>query len=201
MKKNKSKCADPKVKMEMRRLWDQGYSRQRIAETMQISKTAVETRTKNWRVRCFREPSRRRTFDYHIAYCLVYEHGLTFAETAQAMELKNVNSLRVILLKNKAKIEEMHPAWKTWYADKQRILRPRRLYSVAIKRKLIIDKWTPEQKEESRIKMIASNPVMMKGYKQAVVTCPHCNKSGGKGQMKTYHFDNCKQRSFLMAAE
>ena len=26
------------------------------------------------------------------------------------------------------------------------------------------------------------------------ITCPHCNKTGGKPAMKRYHFDNCKQR-------
>jgi len=30
------------------------------------------------------------------------------------------------------------------------------------------------------------------GYKQKIVTCPHCNKSGGKNNMTRYHFDNCK---------
>jgi hypothetical protein len=28
--------------------------------------------------------------------------------------------------------------------------------------------------------------------KQSKVTCPHCNKIGGKGNMKRFHFDNCK---------
>lgn len=28
-----------------------------------------------------------------------------------------------------------------------------------------------------------------------VVTCPHCNKSGGKPVMVRYHFDNCKLKS------
>lgn len=27
---------------------------------------------------------------------------------------------------------------------------------------------------------------------QPVITCPHCNLSGGKSSMKRYHFDNCK---------
>lgn len=26
------------------------------------------------------------------------------------------------------------------------------------------------------------------------VTCPHCNKEGGRNQMKRYHFDNCKYK-------
>lgn len=28
---------------------------------------------------------------------------------------------------------------------------------------------------------------------QPVVTCPHCNKSGGQGNMTRYHFANCKK--------
>jgi hypothetical protein len=34
----------------------------------------------------------------------------------------------------------------------------------------------------------------MLGYKQKIVSCPHCNKKGGKGNMKRYHFDNCKNK-------
>lgn len=28
---------------------------------------------------------------------------------------------------------------------------------------------------------------------QKTVICPHCGKEGGKGNMKRYHFDNCKE--------
>lgn len=31
-----------------------------------------------------------------------------------------------------------------------------------------------------------------RGKKLAVVTCPHCNKTGGRGNMMRYHFDFCK---------
>jgi hypothetical protein len=27
------------------------------------------------------------------------------------------------------------------------------------------------------------------------VSCPHCNKSGSKGTMTRWHFDNCKQKN------
>lgn len=33
-----------------------------------------------------------------------------------------------------------------------------------------------------------------KGMSQKTVTCPHCNKEGGQGNMKRYHFDNCKHK-------
>lgn len=42
--------------------------------------------------------------------------------------------------------------------------------------------------EERKLKMAAAHL----GVKQAVVTCPMCNKSGGVSPMKRYHFDNCK---------
>ena len=32
------------------------------------------------------------------------------------------------------------------------------------------------------------------GKPQNKVTCPHCNKEGGKSLMHRYHFDNCKQK-------
>ena len=31
----------------------------------------------------------------------------------------------------------------------------------------------------------------IEGY---TITCPHCNKSGDKSNMKRWHFNNCKQR-------
>ena len=32
-----------------------------------------------------------------------------------------------------------------------------------------------------------------KGFKQEIVTCPHCNRTGGKNAMKHLHFDNCNK--------
>jgi hypothetical protein len=32
------------------------------------------------------------------------------------------------------------------------------------------------------------------GKPKKIVTCPHCNKSGGEGAMKRWHFDNCKSK-------
>jgi len=32
----------------------------------------------------------------------------------------------------------------------------------------------------------------LKGIPKKTITCPHCNKTGGAGNMKRYHFDNCK---------
>lgn len=29
-------------------------------------------------------------------------------------------------------------------------------------------------------------------FTQEIIICPHCNKAGGKGNIKRYHFDNCK---------
>jgi hypothetical protein len=31
---------------------------------------------------------------------------------------------------------------------------------------------------------------------QSMLVCPHCNKEGGKGIMKRWHFDNCKFASY-----
>lgn len=31
-----------------------------------------------------------------------------------------------------------------------------------------------------------------KGKKMETITCPNCNKIGGRGNMYRYHFDNCK---------
>ena len=32
----------------------------------------------------------------------------------------------------------------------------------------------------------------LKGHRYNIVTCPHCNKKGGGGNMTRWHFDNCR---------
>lgn len=39
--------------------------------------------------------------------------------------------------------------------------------------------------------------IAFRGYKYDKITCPYCNKSGGGGNMKRYHFDNCKHKKSL----
>ena len=42
--------------------------------------------------------------------------------------------------------------------------------------------------EETKMKMSSAK----KGIRKEIVICPHCDKEGGAGNMKRYHFDNCK---------
>ena len=42
---------------------------------------------------------------------------------------------------------------------------------------------------------VANRPDDWKQKPHDIVTCPHCEKSGGAGRMKRYHFDNCKNLS------
>ena len=44
--------------------------------------------------------------------------------------------------------------------------------------------------EETRQKMRMAS----RHLPNPIVTCPHCDKSGGKGPMIRFHFDKCKQR-------
>lgn len=37
-------------------------------------------------------------------------------------------------------------------------------------------------------------PAHNKGIPRILVKCPHCNKEGGEGIMKRWHFDNCKHK-------
>ena len=32
----------------------------------------------------------------------------------------------------------------------------------------------------------------LRGVPKKIISCPHCNKSGGASNMKRYHFDNCR---------
>lgn len=38
----------------------------------------------------------------------------------------------------------------------------------------------------------ANMSAAMRGLKRTISTCPHCGKTGGGGNMRRYHFDNCK---------
>lgn len=49
---------------------------------------------------------------------------------------------------------------------------------------------TPELMK--RVQSLAAQAV--RGTKQAVVTCPHCEKQGGIAPMKRWHMDNCSKR-------
>ena len=40
----------------------------------------------------------------------------------------------------------------------------------------------------------AKQSIAMKGKTQAILTCPHCQKTGGNA-MKRWHFDNCKEKT------
>ena len=41
-------------------------------------------------------------------------------------------------------------------------------------------------------KSCSKGGINMRGHRYNKVTCPHCNKEGGGGNMKRFHFDNCK---------
>ena len=49
-------------------------------------------------------------------------------------------------------------------------------------------------KHSEDIKKIISErtSLALKGIPKKTVTCPHCNKTGGAGNMKRYHFNFCK---------
>lgn len=49
-----------------------------------------------------------------------------------------------------------------------------------------------------RVQSLAAQAV--RGTRQAVVTCPHCGKSGGIASMTRWHMDNCPKRSTIYAA-
>ncbi len=38
------------------------------------------------------------------------------------------------------------------------------------------------------------NQIVERGKTQKIITCPHCDKSGGISLMKRYHFDNCNSK-------
>jgi hypothetical protein len=66
------------------------------------------------------------------------------------------------------------------------------------------DKWKSEQQKwvtgnKSRLGQVRSEAerekvsIAMKGKLQSILTCPHCQKTGGNA-MKRWHFDNCKEK-------
>jgi len=55
-------------------------------------------------------------------------------------------------------------------------------------KKLISSQWEGEAGKQRASKISQA----MTGKKHKIVTCPHCDKSGGIANMKRYHFDNCR---------
>lgn len=53
-------------------------------------------------------------------------------------------------------------------------------------------------KTQSHIQNLSASlkgiPAHNKGVSDAIIVCPHCNKSGGTSAMKRWHFDKCKLR-------
>lgn len=134
-KRNHSKSNCLPVRNKIRRLLNKGLSRDAIANELKVSASFVEDMTRHWNRTTCKAPARKRTFDYHIAYCLLFEHGLTYKEAAFALDV-NERSLREIMRRNKSKIEETFPSWKIWYADLRNSWRPRNLYSRSTAAKL-----------------------------------------------------------------
>ena len=55
--------------------------------------------------------------------------------------------------------------------------------------------WLGKKNDEQSIRMSGENGLNFgKRWKQEIVTCPHCGKSGGISAMKRHHFDNCKNK-------
>ena len=47
------------------------------------------------------------------------------------------------------------------------------------------------------IEQCAKKSERQRGKSQPKIVCPHCNKQGGKGNMKRWHFDNCKYNGII----
>lgn len=109
MASSKSKLNYGPVINRVRRLWDDGVSKSEIVKQLNISRTALNTLTKDWK-REFKTV-KERSFCYHSAYCLLYEHGLTFNEAAQALEVKP-QTLRKAMRLNKKYIESTMEEWR-----------------------------------------------------------------------------------------
>lgn len=52
--------------------------------------------------------------------------------------------------------------------------------------------WKPNEEQKRKHKEAIEKA--LKGKPQEKVTCPHCNKEGGKPAMMRFHFDNCKEK-------
>lgn len=68
-------------------------------------------------------------------------------------------------------------------------------HSAETKEKLRIASTGRVKSEETRRRISEANKGQIPwctGIPQPIVTCPHCDKSGGDRNMKRYHFDKCK---------
>ena len=127
--------------------------------------------------------------EHHITMCL--NMGITEIPRGYAVhhidedKLNNV-SLNLMLLPI-SRHTRLHNKGKKYGLGKKRSIESKKRYS-----KVALKRWADPSDREKRMQA-------MRG-KRKVVECPHCGKSGGGGNMKRYHFDNCKAFYFGSAA-
>jgi len=70
-----------------------------------------------------------------------------------------------------------------------------RTFSEETKRKMSESRKGKKYSEEIKRKMSEIHKKRTNHFDHTSVSCPHCNKSGSKGTMTRWHFDNCKQKN------
>lgn len=101
---------------KMRKLWDNNVATAEIARRLNVQKSSIERKTKEWKrpISYYKTARLRRKFDYHVMYCLLEEHGLTFKEAAFALDA-HVNTVRRIMREYRTEIEATYDQWKQEY--------------------------------------------------------------------------------------
>lgn len=114
---------------------------------------------------------------------------------------------RIIMLNRKCKVEPLFNVWAKKYGKKELELKIKeyklmmsnslkgknkgKKRSIEICNKMNKDKLGKKLSKDHKIKISKSGKG--KKHKIKIVVCPHCNISGGGGNMTKYHFNNCKK--------
>lgn len=114
-----SKMNNEKLYRRIRHYWNRGESRATLAARFGVSLSSISRLTAGWKSRAVRAASKKRTFDYDVAHCLLVEHGLTYGEAAFALEVPEAR-LRSAMMRNAARLEEEAPAWRARYVEQRR---------------------------------------------------------------------------------
>ena len=65
------------------------------------------------------------------------------------------------------------------------------------KRKISLKNKNPSEETRLKMRLAKVGSTGNKGTVYEIITCPHCGKKGGGGNMKRYHFDECKYKPNL----
>jgi group I intron endonuclease len=129
------------------------------------------------------EESKKKLSEAHKGKKFSEEHKRKISEARKGIKFSEEHKRKLSeAMKGKSQSEETKKKMSDTHKGKKLSEEHKRKMSAALSGRNL--------SEEHKRKVSES----LKGYKQPTVTCPYCQKTGGKPTMRRWHFDNCKQK-------